>query len=160
MSLWRSCGPVFFITLPEFINVCGHSVMHSSLNIIHSILVRLKSGLWLVHCSTFMLLVEIFVLICCCFRSISEVFQNSHDAAVSSFRDKRFSFADPSWNLRFKSSVEAEMYLLSFLKLLWALHSLSLRWICRNIPFWEDCIFVLIHAWMLQVTKLPKFLPL
>lgn len=61
-----------------------------------------------------------------------------------------------SWTLTFimpTETVESEMRLLDLLQFLWALHRLTLEWI-----YWDDCVIVLNHAWMLQTDKLLKLL--
>lgn len=42
-SLWRNSGSLFFTTLLQFIDVCDHWFMHSSLRSHHNSSVRLRS---------------------------------------------------------------------------------------------------------------------
>lgn len=111
---------------------------------------------------------DVFVLICCLLYSDATL--QSLTVLTCSFFVRSFLLSTLpnkphlfnlfpvvlSWTLTFimpTETVESEMRLLDLLQFLWALHRLTLEWI-----YWDDCVIVLTHAWMLQTDKLLKLL--
>lgn len=106
---------------------------------------------------------DVFVLICCLLYSdvtLQSLTVLTSLSLLSTLPNKPHLFnffpAVLSRTLTFimpTETVESEMWLLDLLQFLWALHRLTLEWI-----YWDDCVIVLKHAWMLQTNKLLKLL--